>query len=567
MKSIRSKILGSILFITILTSLVITIIFYRKSADTIEENYISSNQERNRQLIENLDQNMQGIYHVLVATSCDEELKVLIEEFSQNKEDAVLEQISTILKTYNKQNTAISSFHLILPEEQVLVTSEAYPIYKKVVEKKSIEGMLEETTDKAGPFLLNNLISGKSPHLGFVETIVDNGKITGYICANIEERYLYYNYISELKNDTVNEVFLLDRENKVISTVDGGVINERATINIENIDQDDQNINFYSKAPFSGCALYISVSREAVLGDLSQIRIYYGGIFFLCLVLAIILAAYVARRIYEPVETLAITVKDVSEGNLEQRAKVTTKDEIGTLSVEFNQMLDHIEELIGQVIEKENLKKDAELEALQYQVTPHFMYNTLNSIKYAARIRGEHELADLIASFVELLQASISKKGAFLTVSEEIYILKNYVRLQEFRSNSEIQMICDIAPEVQDCLLPRLILQPLVENSLLHGIDLKENSGKIVIKAEKREDSLYIEVTDNGRGISEEKIEEIMNQKAKKTKGFTAIGVPNIKERLKLYYGEKAGMQYIRNPKGTTVVIYLPPQKESGEVI
>lgn len=115
------------------------------------------------------------------------------------------------------------------------------------------------------------------------------------------------------------------------------------------------------------------------------------------------------------------------------RAEVETGDEIGILCREFNVMLDDIQELIQKVIEEERLKKDAELEALQYQITPHFMYNTLNSIKFAALIRGEKELGGLIGDFVELLQATISKKGTFLTVADEFHILNNYVHLQEFR--------------------------------------------------------------------------------------------------------------------------------------
>lgn len=572
MKSVRSKILISIFLITVTIALSITIIFYQKAADIIEANYILSNQQRNRQIIESLDNTMQEVYHILVEASCDKKLKDKIKEYELKPDDRTLEDIAEILKVYNKQNPAISSFHLIIPKQQVLVTSEAYPIAKKVIEKRSIASLIQETEEWAGPILRNNLISGKIPHLSFAETVEDE-EVLGYLCANLEERSLYYNYISEMKNETVKEVLLLDKENKIVSCDDternGETANLKVSVeespgSVEEI-RIDNNIYFYSRALFSGCALYITVDREMVLGDLDQIRLYYAGIFAVFLFVAAVLALYLARLIYKPVERLSITVKQVSEGDLETRAEIISKDEIGALSLEFNQMLDHIEELIQQVIEKENLKKDAELEALQYQVTPHFMYNTLNSIKYAAKIKGEQELASLIGNFVELLQASISKKGAFLTVSGEIYILENYIRLQEFRSHTTIRMICEIAEEAQNCLIPRLILQPLVENSLIHGIDLKENDGEIKIKAEVKDDLLYLEVTDNGRGISDEMIVELLYKKVKKTKGFTAIGIPNIRDRLKLYYGEKAGMKYYSSQKGTTVILHLPVEVESGE--
>jgi two-component system sensor histidine kinase YesM len=307
------------------------------------------------------------------------------------------------------------------------------------------------------------------------------------------------------------------------------------------------------------------VDRETVLGDLTELRLYYAGILVISLIVASILASYLARLIYRPVQNLTSTVKHVSEGELSTRAQVISRDEMGDLATEFNQMLNQIELLIKELIEKERLKKDAELEALQYQVTPHFMYNTLNSIKYAALIKGERELADLIESFVELLQASISKKGAFLTVSEEVHILQNYVRLQEFRSNTTIKTVYNIEPAASNCLIPRLILQPIVENAILHGIDIKKGNGLILISAVVSGERLEIEIKDNGRGMSKEQIRTLLNSKVKKTKGFTAVGIPNVRDRLELYYGEKSQLRYVSDDRGTTVMIYLPAAYDEKE--
>ena len=225
-------------------------------------------------------------------------------------------------------------------------------------------------------------------------------------------------------------------------------------------------------------------------------------------------------------------------------------------------MLDDIQELIQKVIEEERLKKDAELEALQYQITPHFMYNTLNSIKFAALIRGEKELGGLIGDFVELLQATISKKGTFLTVADEFHILNNYVHLQEFRYQGSFRVRYEMEEGAGGCYIPRLILQPLVENAILHGIDMKEKNGEIILRAKLEQDRLRLFVIDNGRGMTKEQIDTLLHSKAKKTNGLSAIGVPNIKERLELYYGDKGGMVYQSSENGTTVEIFLPAKKE-----
>jgi len=577
LRSIRSKVLVSILLIAVITASGITVIFYVKSAATIEENYIASNQQQNRQIIESLDQAMQEVYHVLVEASCDEAIKAKIKEYTTEKEDKTLAEMVGLLQSYNERDTAISSFHLIIPDEQVLVTSEAYPKYKKVIERRSIQALIKETENQAGPLLLNNLISGRRPHLAFVEPINDNGTV-GYLCANIEERYLYYNYISEMRNDTIKEVMLLDQKNEVITTGDdrqGEALTKTVKVmegkfkdsgaGSQDVSIDEETIYFYSRAPFSRCVLYLSVDRETVLGDLTELRLYYAGILVISLIVASILASYLARLIYRPVQNLTSTVKHVSEGELSTRAQVISRDEMGDLATEFNQMLNQIELLIKELIEKERLKKDAELEALQYQVTPHFMYNTLNSIKYAALIKGERELADLIESFVELLQASISKKGAFLTVSEEVHILQNYVRLQEFRSNTTIKTVYNIEPAASNCLIPRLILQPIVENAILHGIDIKKGNGLILISAVVSGERLEIEIKDNGRGMSKEQIRTLLNSKVKKTKGFTAVGIPNVRDRLELYYGEKSQLRYVSDDRGTTVMIYLPAAYDEKE--
>jgi len=221
-------------------------------------------------------------------------------------------------------------------------------------------------------------------------------------------------------------------------------------------------------------------------------------------------------------------------------------------------MLDYIEALIAQVIEEEQQKKDAELEALQYQITPHFMYNTLNSIKFAAFLKGEKELAGLIGDFVELLQASINKKGSFLSVADEIHILKNYIHLQDFRYQGSFRVKYEISEEAYRCYIPRLILQPLVENALLHGIDIKRQTGKIWISGNVSEGKLILIVKDNGRGMTKEQIRDLFNSHAKKTNGLSAVGIPNVKERLELYYGTQGGMEYVSSGNGTEVTVFLP---------
>ena len=328
---------------------------------------------------------------------------------------------------------------------------------------------------------------------------------------------------------------------------------------------DQENIYIYCEGSFSGCGIFASVKRSAVLSDLMQMRKYVFGMAAVFVLIAMLAAVYISRIVYKPVQKLMTAMKSISDGEMDTRAEVVSRDEIGLAAEEFNRMLDRIEELIGQLIQEEKKKKDAELEALQYQITPHFMYNTLNSIKCYALIHNEKEIAGVIEDFVELLQTCIRKKGTFLTVAEEMQVLKNYIHLQEFRNGEEYQVVYQMEQEAEQCRIPRLILQPLVENALIHGLDLKHDRKQLTIEAYTSGSRLYMKVRDNGRGMTQEQIEELLKKKGKKTKGLTAVGIPNIQERLKLYYGTQAKLTLESSGEGTEATIYLPVNRSGDE--
>ncbi len=306
----------------------------------------------------------------------------------------------------------------------------------------------------------------------------------------------------------------------------------------------------------------METEKKEVLADLREMRFYLAAILLAVLGSAAVLMVLITKAMYQPLRRLTETMSLVSGGELERRVEVTTKDEIGILSAEFNDMLGHIESLIGQLVQEEMLKKDAELEALQYQITPHFMYNTLNSVKYAALLKGEAEIGGLLEDFIELLQASINKKGKFVTVAEEIHFVKNYMNLQRMRYEEEIETDYQIQQEALPCFLPRLMLQPLVENAILHGLDLRAGRNRIVIGGNVDKGQLQLWVQDNGRGMTKEQMEELLQQKQKKARGLSGIGVANVKERLRLYYGSAGRVVCESSEAGTKICLCLPAYRE-----
>ena len=569
LQSIRSKVLLAILVVTIVTACSITVVFYFKSAGMIEENYSTNLYGRVKQTVTSLDDSLQEIYYINVKAASDINMVQYIKEYRSSHSGEALDGIAELLRNYRTEYKDLSSLYFIFPDERIAVTSEDYPVCKRDIPEAEIEKIRRTETEEAVPIMFGDMVHDTGKQLSCIQAVTDDdGIVLGYMLANTEERTLFYEYLEPVYDEKVSKALILDKNREIVTSKDyesvgqvyEGVDRLPSTSGIES--QDAREIRIFYQGAFSKCGLYMDIQKSEVLRDLKQMQIFLVAIFLLFLMIGGILATSITRAMYKPIKNMTDTVEKVSKGDLSLRVDVTTEDEIGTLCREFNHMLDNLEDLIARVIEEERLKKDAELEALQYQITPHFMYNTLNSIKYAALIKGEKELGGLIGDFVELLQASVNKKGTFISVADELHILKNYIHLQEFRYQGSCDVEYDIAKDAYGCYIPRLILQPLVENAILHGIDMKGGNGRLVIRGRVEGTRLTLSVIDNGRGMTKEQIEELLSSKAKKTNGLSAIGVPNVRERLELYYEAEGGITYESSENGTTATIFLPADRE-----
>lgn len=571
-RSMRSKVFLAIISITFLTASAITLIFYLKSTQMIEDNYGTNLYGRIEQVGNAFDDAMKEIYYITVQASNAEGLSRQAESYLKTEDAGRLEKMSGMLGGFKKRNSDIGSVYLVLPEQKTIVTSENYPVYVKKVNNSVLKHIAEISLEDH-PVIIKDPVRKQNKVLSFIEPVMKDGSVLGFIMCNIEERAVYYKYLDILNDGRSSEAVLLNKKNAIVSTKN--VESMGKIYRNSNFPDIQQNGIFNKRTPavigisyktaFTGCSFFITVEKSVVLSDLNQLKYFLLAFLFLFLGISLIPAYFATRAMYEPLRNLTAAMDEISAGELDKRVQVCTRDEIGRLSNDFNNMLNQIEKLIEKLIKEEGLKKDAELEALQYQITPHFMYNTLNSIKFAALLKGEKELGGLIGDFVELLQASVNKKGTFVTVSDEIHILKNYIHLQKIRYDGHFDVDYEIGKDAGSCFVPRLILQSLVENSILHGLDMKMDNSQIEIRAVIEEDYLCISVKDNGRGMTQEQIYELLTKKTKKTSGLSGIGVVNVRERLELYYGNNAGLGYDSNSDGTTAYLYLPAYKDQNQ--
>lgn len=278
----------------------------------------------------------------------------------------------------------------------------------------------------------------------------------------------------------------------------------------------------------------------------------------LLLVIAIFLAILFTRKISEPVKLLRTSMHEVEKGNLDVHIKIRSMNEFNELAASFNHMVEQIRSLMNNIYDAEKKKQQAELNVLQAQINPHFLYNTLDSLRWLAKMRNVEEISDIISALESLLRASIGKTGHMITIEQELENVRNYIAIQLFRYGNSFSVSYQVNPRVYDYFLPKLILQPIVENAIYHGIEGLTH-GEIQINIDTEGENVYLEVIDNGKGIDENYARLIMEGKVNSNQRFSGLGIRNVDERIKLNFGSQYGVEIKKNElQGTKVMILIP---------
>jgi len=300
------------------------------------------------------------------------------------------------------------------------------------------------------------------------------------------------------------------------------------------------------------------ISYRVLIGDALKLRSTVLWIIFSSLPLIFLASWWLSGRLYRNISALRKSMHEVSQGNLHIRSTVASQDEIGEMSAVFNTMMDQIESLMEQVKHTEKQKRESEFAALQSQIQPHFIYNTINSMKYYAHLKGVKEIEIVATAIVELLRAVIGKGDEFIPLSQEIHFIKQYVLIQRFKYQQDFETVWEIDDTLLDYQIPKLLLQPIVENALIHGIANRKD-GSITIKAYALEDGVHLTVTDNGKGMRKEALDRVVRQVLKDAHQMSNVGITNVFSRIRMIYGEPyTGNITSYENLGTVVELVLP---------
>ncbi|MGO4274086.1 sensor histidine kinase, partial [Paenibacillus sp. TAF58] len=287
-----------------------------------------------------------------------------------------------------------------------------------------------------------------------------------------------------------------------------------------------------------------------------QMYTFFGGIGFLIIV--VLLSIILSLRISGPIKHLESSMKEVEKGNFDIQVNIQSSNEIGHLSNRFNRMTTEIKELMLQNVKEQELKRKSELQVLQAQINPHFLYNTLDSIIWMAETGKSKEVILMTASLAKLFRLSISKGQEFISIFNEIEHIKNYLTIQKMRYKSKLDFEINVDKSILSYKVIKIVLQPLVENAIYHGVRNNAGIGNIQITGMRKGDRILLQVIDNGIGMSPEEIHN-MYQKDRTSVRGSGIGVQNVDQRIKLHFGDQYGLHFESElGRGTTVNVWLP---------
>ncbi len=402
----------------------------------------------------------------------------------------------------------------------------------------------------------------------------DNFKPIAMMYYRIDPEYL--KEILDSMNIQADEtIYLYDEEGRVIATkgsvqydhkVLGEAFREKEPgIYIQNIEQEEYYI-ITDRIPTLGLSLMTLVSSRTLVQDSEKI-IRLGIVLYLAMVPFFVLMAYfLFRMILKPMNELTDKMKAFEQGALDVTMPENRYDEFAVVYHAFNKMTQNINRLVSDVYVKELAKKDAELSALQEQINPHFLYNTLESINWRAQLAGENEIALMIQALSKLMDASTNRsKRKVITVEEEVGYLNQYMYLIQMRYGESLVYKQTIDPSIQRVFVPKLILQPLIENAVKHGIE-PVGEGCIELIGDMKDGCLQFIVRDDGNGMAaeqHEKIEGMLSEEKERIdmkKGEEAsVGLQNVVRRIQLIYGSDATIRVkSRQGAGTVITISFP---------
>ena len=563
-------------------SLLLTGINITLSKEVFAENFAESQQK----IFNQIDLEFYDFYKdisdiMTVVSTSDVVREYMTDRFgSQEVERAdILEMKKLIDKSAFSEHTELNMVILSMAGKSYIHNSSDAMTEKasELLQSQISREVVEEPKFLASRYLERGFteIMKKSPVVVFAKAILnpDSGKMEGIIYITIKEsdfrgmynyftsnssKILVFNQNRELLSASEEEYFHGENMREILQVMD-----DMEKADVKHLTQRQSGeVKSYQMQNLQNTRYKLIgiINPEDAFGE----QYHVGVVLFITVVISMLVAViifYLIRSQTRPIYRLADTMSKVREGNLKEYVQVKGTQEVRQLSQAYNDMIWEIEQYVEKIYRIEEEKRTAEIHALQMQINPHYMYNTLASIKWLALQGNVQKTTQVIDAFIFLLRNTISNTAEFITVDSEIQNLKNYVLINQVRYGVNVNVEFSVPLQCGGYKLPKLILQPFVENAFFHGFP-EGKKGTIQIFVKKEGDYLRFDIVDDGIGMNAEKLMALKNKDGHKGEHFTGIGINNVDDRVKMIYGVDYGINIISEEnQGTTVTIRLPLRK------
>lgn len=443
------------------------------------------------------------------------------------------------------------------------------PIYKKIYK-------LVEQGDGASIWYLDNE-GGKTEHIFYARAIIDRDtyKINGMLVFIVNNDW-FKTVFSGLVNEDMKNTAVLSKNMEIIiskSKSDSYPLTRKMFSKLKYdsgwvMDNANRALISYVTVDGTGWKMVSYIPLTVLFSDVLYIKRKIMITLLCAVLLMLLISFYISYDFVSAINKLVGGMKRLQKGEENVEVKLERKDELGFMGGTFNTMVKEISTLQKWVLREQLTRKDAQIKALQSQINPHFLFNTLESINWMAQLKGVPEISETVTALASLMEASTSRGGKIITLAQELEYIDNYVLILKKRFEGRLELIKKIDSSLLDIRLPRLLIQPLVENAANHGVANRRGKGIVRLEAVRAGNLANIIVEDNGAGIDSDEL-DIINErlsmsdedyfKYEENNGKRGIGLDNVNRRIKLFYGAQYGIK-IQSEKGlfTRIIVDIP---------
>ena len=578
-RSFRFMISMSFTFVALTGMILITAVLLNRYERTLERQVLSDSQKLIGQVEINLNTYLRSMMR-----SSDAVYYNVIKKVDFDKDDISGEL--SLLYEANKDN--LISIACFTREGELLGAAPVGSLKKNV--NITAQSWFEDASDKMenlhfSDLHVQNIFENKSGRYYWVVSLsrgvelTNDGKMSGGILLVDMNFSGIQQLFTEVNNDGKGYVYLIGRDGEIIyhprqnlifsniiqennqtaSTYDEGVHNEEF--------QGEQRVVVVKTVGYTGWKIVSVVSKESLFSDLNQTRMMALLNLVLAIFLMIFVNQYVAVRITDPLKKLEKSIQGI-EMKQQPVVYIGGPPEIQHLGLTIRFMVEELQELTDKMVKEQEEKRKNELDALQSQINPHFLYNTLDSIMWMIESERYEDAVSMVQALGRLLRISLSRGKNVISVGDELQHARSYLAIQKYRYKNKFTSYFEVEPDIEQYKTIKLVIQPLIENAIYYGMEYMDGEGEIHIRAYTRERDLYLEVEDNGPGMPEEQVEHLLTGGEKARQKGSGIGLKNVNQRIQLYFGTQYGLEIESEPdEGTVVRIHIPKttEEEAGE--